>query len=253
MQTVMKVFTWSPIIWKGGERKEKNFQTAHYVGLDFENPEVTVEGFVRSIEDCWHIVGTTRNHQKEKDGHPPVDRFRALLKFEQPITDVHDYRDTVTRLIDRHGADESCCDGARLFFPCRDIVSVQTDVDLYLEPVFKASEDAKKELELMKERHRENAAFHNSNGRLSTFCRKWLLNEIPQGKRSVTCFALGKDFCMAGIDYEDAVYRILCSPTYANQNLPDEILKKIRSQVYYGYRAVYKEMRDMKEKGVAPM
>lgn len=241
IKQILLNYTWSPIVWNTGYRLGENFICAHYLGLDFENPDVSMDSIINTYCDSWHIIGTTKSHQKRKKDKPPMDRFRVLLRFERPITDLNEYKHNVTYHIKHHGADESGNDGARMFHKCTDIVSAMCGDDLYDEPVREAP--LQQEIDQAIEKRIAKAEFHNSYGRMSTFSRRWLLNVIPEGKRSVTVFLLGKELCRAGLECEESINRILRSPTYAGREIAPEVLRKIREQVIAGYKAVEKELR----------
>lgn len=117
---------WSPIVWKDGQRAKLNFLTADLLSLDFDDGLSLDDG----INFCKEaglaaIIGTTRSHQKEKrtalEVKPPCDRFRMIVAAER-CTDIHSYEYTNSVFMDNMACDKSCKDGARLFFPCSEIV-----------------------------------------------------------------------------------------------------------------------------------
>lgn len=235
IKTIVQQYTWSPIIWRDGYRKASNFICAHYLGLDFENPEVSIDDIERSYCDTWHIIGTTKSHQKQKGDQEPCDRFRLVLRLERPITSLEEYKYNTTTHIERLGADPSGNDGARIFHKCSDIIWVLTDPDLFDEPVLPMPE---KPSVPKSEIYAAKAKYHHSYGRMTTYARTWLLNEIPIGQRSVTVFILGKELCRAGLTYEDSINRILASPTYSGRQIDPDILRKIYEQVSAGFKAI---------------
>jgi hypothetical protein len=114
---------WSPILWADGRRKSEKFMYADYAVLDFDRGELSLAEAVRLWADSKHLIGTTRSHQLPKDGLPPRDRFRVAIPWEKRISDAKIYRYNMEKLTERWPADSSCKDCARLFFPCREIVS----------------------------------------------------------------------------------------------------------------------------------
>jgi hypothetical protein len=125
-QLLTKV-VWSPIVFKDGRRLRTHFMGARLLVLDFDSGEMTIARAQDIWCDCRHIIGTTRHHQKVKDGKPACDRFRVVMEFSDIVTSIGDYEATMRHFIDEYGADPACKDGARYFFPCVDIVSVSDD------------------------------------------------------------------------------------------------------------------------------
>lgn len=234
---IMQKFIWSPIIWQAGIRAEKNFSFSYYAALDFENPEVSIDNIQKSFCDSWHILGTTRNHQKVKGDDPAIDRFRLLLKWEEPIFCIRQYRSNVRRLAARYGADLACIDGARLFFPCKEIVS--SDTNGYLEEVWATPDE--EDIEQRREAYLRYAAKNNRIGLMSSYAMRWLANEIPYHQRNNTCLRLGCDLYRAGIEYEECLRRILASPTYQGREISDSLLNEIQRAVSNGYRLAARE------------
>ncbi len=237
IRKIMRNFTWSPIVWRDGHRLKANFLSARYLAFDFENEDVTIADTINSHCDMWHILGTTRSHQQQKGDQHPIDRFRLLLRFDRVITDLAEYEYNVRFHVKRLGSDLSRCDGASMFFKCTDIVSCNVGDGMMDEEVRQIEHSVAEKTQS----HIKRAEFHNSYGRMSSFCARWLMNEIPVGSRSVYCFRLGKELCRAGLEYDDSVRRILASPTYRDKALDSKLLNKIRKQVEDGYKAVYEE------------
>lgn len=115
--------TWSPCIWDGGRRAKKNFLYADMIGIDFDAGRWAVQDCidVMDMAGLWSVIGTTKSHQKPKGG-VTCDRFRLVCKFSERITDRDVYEYNANKIIDSMPADSSCQDGARLFFPCTEIV-----------------------------------------------------------------------------------------------------------------------------------
>lgn len=116
-------YVWSPCVWKDGKRCQENFLRADWAVLDFDSGEMTLEEACRIFCDTIHLIGTTKSHQIAKDGKPACDRFRVVLKLERTTTDLGEYRATMASLVTRYPADPAPKDGARFFFPCREIAS----------------------------------------------------------------------------------------------------------------------------------
>lgn len=119
-------FAWSPIVWVGGIRKADAFASALWCALDFDDGTYTLAQAMDDVTQAGlaHVIGTTKSHGKPKGDTPACDRFRMLLRFDR-VVDSRAIYDRAMRaaMQDFVGADKSCKDAARFFFPCVDIVS----------------------------------------------------------------------------------------------------------------------------------
>lgn len=113
---------WSPNVFKGGHRLEQNFLGSYICALDFDAPYTPLECAIEEFKDYSHIIGTTKSHQKEKNG-VVCDRYRVVLWWDKLITDLPLYKHNIALKTHEYYADKACKDGARFFFPCVDIVS----------------------------------------------------------------------------------------------------------------------------------
>jgi len=110
-------FVWSPVIYTDEHRREKSFLQSEVLALDFDNG-MSLDAAVRKFSTFRHIIGTTKSHGIAGD------RFRVLLFFTNPITCLDTFKNTMRIYTDLHGADKACKDGARFFYPCKEVVSV---------------------------------------------------------------------------------------------------------------------------------
>ena len=204
-------FPWSGIQWLGGRRAQRHFGRAAWCVLDFDDGALSLPQAVNIFSDSVHVIGTTRSHQKEKKGLPPCDRFRVLLKFEQPIEDLETYRATMAYYIDRHGADPSCVDGARFFWPCVEIVSMQADgfAQEICTPVAYEPRD------------------YSVYREMKTMPR-WIEGILKfgcgEGYRNTTCYKLGVHLTHCGFSTNEIVDLIAKSPIYLSL---DEITRAV--------------------------
>lgn len=111
----------SPCIWSHGVRKKANFRMAEWIGLDFDEG-MSLEEAKETFEPYIHVIGTTRSHQKEKGGKV-CDRFRVFLRLSDRCQSIRDYEATADMLVKKYGADPAAKDGARLFWPCNEIIA----------------------------------------------------------------------------------------------------------------------------------
>lgn len=119
---------WSPCVWQNNNRLSSEFESAHFLVLDFDDdgPETMAE-VNHTLRDHKRIIATTKSHQKPKNGLV-CDRYRLIIPFERPIYDYAIYKSTYLQALKRfYWADQACHDGARFFFPCNKIVCVDRE------------------------------------------------------------------------------------------------------------------------------
>lgn len=136
---------WSPIVWKNNYAKTDNFESSSFLALDFDTPgEETMEEINHSLQDHKRIIATTKSHNILKNGIV-CDRFRLIIPFTKTITDYKTYKYTYQRALDKYPwADKSCTDGARFFFPSKEVVFFDRESEYkweVLEPAFDPEAD----------------------------------------------------------------------------------------------------------------
>lgn len=117
---------WSPIVWKDGHRRGDNFIASYFLALDFEDEDYPLSRAFDDFGDFIHIIGTTKSHQQWKDKKPPMDRFRVVIPWDRPITSAREHRYNMLEASRLYPCDPACKDAARYFFPCREVISVNT-------------------------------------------------------------------------------------------------------------------------------
>jgi hypothetical protein len=218
-------FVWSPIRFKDGVRRQANFEAANWCALDFETPDLTLEAAQALFIDRTHLIGTTRNHRKAKGDLPPLDRFRVVMRWERPITDLRLYRWNMRRMTDRYPCDVACRDGARFFFPCRQVTQMEVEglleeVDTHIPAWFDA------------ELHPEFQAAAADAGLLPSWVTWALRVVIPVGQRNPTIYRMAKDLSKYGLDEEAIVAIVVGGKTYGGQEKVDKtVLAEIRKTV----------------------
>jgi hypothetical protein len=108
---VITEFVWSPCLWRGGVRKKENFLGAYFCVLDFDG-ETTLEQAHDIFLPYVCLIGATKSHTPDKH------RFRVILVFERPITDVKKYEYNMHKYTEKFKSDPKAVDAARMFFPC---------------------------------------------------------------------------------------------------------------------------------------
>lgn len=229
-------FVWSPCIWRDGVRKQDNFLRADWCVLDVDSPEMPLAEACKRFGDMVHIIGTTKSHLKDKGG-VVCDRYRVMLLFERAITNLRDYRYTMSRVVRRYPVDQQPKDGARFFFPCTEII--QSSAEGYVEECLEAPETFEHPDQGWYEAYAEA-------GTLPPFARWALTSIIPVGERNTTFFRASKDLTKTGIKRTEIVQMIIASKTYGNQVSPDLVLE-IESCVGNGIKAALRESADGRE------
>ncbi len=194
---------WSPVTWDGGRRRQDCFKRADLCVLDFDSPEMSLAEALRAFCDSAHIIGTTRNHQKEKSGIT-CDRFRVVLRFDRPITCLRSYVYSLQKVVSRYPADPSPKDGARFFFPCREIVSVATDG--YTETAYEAPPPPDRSVQI--------AALRRA-GRLGTipaWAKRLVTEGAAIGDRHTACYRLGAQLVHTGLSEEEIIGIVMQGP-----------------------------------------
>lgn len=220
-------FVWSGIVWRDGRRRTDDFLFADFAVFDFDSPAYPLAQALEDFVDCRHVIGTTKSHQKAKGRQLPCDRFRVVIPFDQRIEVLEDYQYTMRLLTQRFDMDRACVDGARYFFPCKDIVSVGTDG-------------------YAQEAHRNPRQRIQSPSAQAGFVPTWavcvLKSVIPEGERNLTVYRVAKDLIRGGWTEAEVTEAIVKSPTYQHQ-LNYLVLKKVADAVRGACRKVERERK----------
>lgn len=191
---VMLTRVWCPVVYRAGYRCEDNYLSASVIPLDFDCGW-SLEQVSNNLCDMQHIIGTTRSHT------PEYNRFRVLLLLPEPCYDLRAYRATCAKWISFYDADPSCKDGARFFWPCREIISVcQTGdfVELVTPPIAALE---------------TTPLGHSCQG-----AGPWLSSQIslivPKGQRNSVFYAYGCKGAEEGMDRIDMINYAKSNPTW---------------------------------------
>lgn len=219
----------APGIFKDGHRHEKNWLYSDWICLDFDDGEMTVRQAVENVFCDWtHIIGVTMSHQL---GPAPRDKFRVLIPLEHRIDELSLYRHQLATAMKRWPCDPQCKDGARFFYPCREVVSVnigepwEINIDVPPEP-----------------KHVARSAVRASNHVIAPWALHALKTPWPERTRNNTCYRIGAALGIHGFPVSDIVAFILKSPTYAGKSLPKTLTDEISRAVENG---VNRALRDL--------
>lgn len=112
--------SWTAGVFKDNYRTKANFISTDIIGLDFDDSLGLNEAQIL-FANYKHIIATTRNHQKEKNG-VVCDRFRVILKLKYPITTQEQFTLTYMDLMKLYPTDPACKDASRMYYPCVEII-----------------------------------------------------------------------------------------------------------------------------------
>jgi len=221
---------WSHAVLKSNHRVTKDFVCAHVLGVDFDESDLTIAEALNVWADMQLIVGTTKSHQKEKNGSRPKDRFRVVFFFESPVVDPEAVKATQEHFVKHFSADGNAKDAVRYYRPCVEIVHVNND-GYFLDPEPAPKHSAKRAQKSAKLREKRYQPF----GIVPPRTLAALSAPIPMGERNDTRFMIAKDLYDAGYS-EDQIYELITnSPTYQHNQLTqdqfDDIWKSIRSGI----------------------
>ena len=122
-------YAWSGIVWKDGRRLKTTFLHSDFCVLDIDDTEhrYPLAQAIQDFADCIHLIGTTRNHQKDKSGSV-CDRYRVVLPWSERIVERRVFEWSMKKIQANNDAiDASTLSAAQHFFPCSEIVSMSTD------------------------------------------------------------------------------------------------------------------------------
>lgn len=137
---------WSPIITKEPYLIEENYKECTYLVLDIDNSpdqkQLRLDESLALFAPFKHVIATTKNHQVEKvtkggKVKPATDRYRVILFFDKPVTDLSHYKNLWNFYVEYLGLREivdPLKDGARFYYPSKEIISKKLEgLDLKTE------------------------------------------------------------------------------------------------------------------------
>ena len=217
-------FAWSPVQWKDGRRLKANFIRANWCVLDFDNGLTSLAQAKRMFEDCVHVIGTTKSHGKSKNGNPPCDRFRVMVKFDEPIEDLRDYEATMAYYIDKYDTDKTCKEGARFYWPCTEVV--QWSDSGYTWESFKAPPPPPP----------VDYSVYREHGFLPRYIIGFLKMGLPKGNRNNLCNQIAYIAAQCDFPEHTITQAIIDSPTNWEGFSRDEIVRAVKSGFAAGKR-----------------
>jgi hypothetical protein len=205
---------WSNCVWNYCRRISTEFKESYFLALDFDSPETTLLQAIKEWSDTRHVIGTTKNHGKEKHGIV-CDRFRIIAPWSETIFSLNSFKQNQKRFIKLYDSDPACSGAAQLYFPCRDIVSVN-------EEGYSANVEPEKIWAQKIKNHKPIS--------VSPSVRYTLQSEVvPAGTRNNKFFSVALHLFDCGMEEERIIGLILDSPTYRGQPVEKEIAATVKS------------------------
>jgi hypothetical protein len=200
----------SPCMWANGDRKKANFRCADWIGLDFDEG-MTLEEAKTTFEPFLHVIGTTKSHQKDKNGKV-CDRFRVFLKLADRITDPEQMELTTKKLVRKYGADSKATDNARMFWPCEEVVVCKYHGKIVhpisIEEMQRIEERRKRSIVEYEQRLQK---YYAPSGSLPSRYRRMLEHGVPDGDRNNRTFQIAKELAKVGRSESDVFHEIFFS------------------------------------------
>lgn len=183
-------------VFKTGIVTKEDFRLANCVGLDFDSGYTLKQAKV-DFKKFKCIIATTKSHGKKKNGKIQ-DRFRVILFFTEPITDISVFYATYKKLESKFNKlDKACKNPNRWFYPSKSVVMVNRQ-GVMVKPVVDRGEGTKTAVEA-------SNYLKIGKGKLSKKTKTYLRRGIPEGERNATTFKIAKDFQENGFSEDDAV------------------------------------------------
>lgn len=187
-------FVWSPCVWRGGIRKKSNFISSSFCALDFDDGFLSLRQAMRLWCDTWHIVATTKSHQKEKHGGDAWDRYRFVIPWDSEITDLATYEASMKHAAKANDAkaDRSALDGARFFYPSKRVDNVFGTGD-YTQEVKVPRRYEERKVEVGEK---------PTKGKFAPWTQRFFDRGAVPGERNKTLFIVAIDLWRCGYNHE---------------------------------------------------
>lgn len=193
---------WSPCVWEKGIRLKQNFLGTELLVLDIDK-DWRIEDAIDYVKqaEAWCLIGTTKSHTDEQH------RFRLIMRWRKRITDVSLYEHNLDRFIATTPADRACRDGARFFYPCREIVYAQDGLSI---PVLD-----------IPPRKPVPSQPHFKMDRVPPWMQEELRAGVPEGRRNRTTFRFALHLKQRGVLQNEAeqILAPIVSPGFTKTEL----------------------------------
>lgn len=203
---------WSPIVWKSDHREQAAFKSADYGALDCDGT-YPLDQACKDWCDTNSLIITT------KSDTPSSRRYRIIFPWASRITDVDLFVYNQSLLVDRYEFDAQCIDGARLYWPGKEVIQLVDDgLD---QPVEALPEDYSR----IDDRAINTLVKYRSMGEAGIFPTNisgWLRGQGVEGQRNTNCYLCGKYLTFWGME-EDQIIKLV-----SGSKLPLDSYKSLR-------------------------
>lgn len=211
-----------PTIMGDGIRRRERFLFADWLTLDFDKECISLQEAIYVFKSHIHVIGTTKNHQKQKGKNPPADRFRVFLKFVERVRKWQDYEESLQRLGNTYGADPRAFCASQPFHPLTEIISVNAcgklvDIVKYIPPPPTPP--------------KPKPVRETDDKKMPDYVQDWLTNGVTD-RRNDTCFKIGSILTACGWNEDEILQKVLASPIPLDSS-PDRV-KEVRDAVRNG-------------------
>ncbi len=133
LAALIQNYNWAPGLFSERRRRISNFLKTELFVLDIDDG-CSLDEARELFKEYKHIIATSRNHQKEKNG-VTTDRFRVVLFIDGCITNDAAFKSTFTA-VQRQWPfiDPSCKDSSRFYYRCIELSNVNATGRL-IQPV----------------------------------------------------------------------------------------------------------------------
>lgn len=200
--------------FKHNHRSLDNFISCETIGLDIDNSiedcaKLSLDDAVEMFKSYKHLILTTKNHQKNKNG-VVADRFRVILYLERKIENIEDYYATWDGLKKLYPAiDVQCKDASRFWYPSLQLISRRDDGAL-VTPLKSITQIRKPEFKPIVD--------HSTKGKLARTTIDFINNGAPSGDWNGNLFKAAKDIQEQGYSEDEAI-DMLTKPSELPGNL----------------------------------
>lgn len=209
---------WSSFVFDNGYRHGDNWLRCDVFAIDIDEG-CTIEEAKQLFKEYNYAILTSKSHQIEKNG-VVCDRFRVIIPLTESIFDKEIYKNTWYSFSNRFPfIDQQCKDFARFYYKSKDLLYVNQGktLDPVLESILpKVYEKPKLELKLTK-------------GKLSRYTMEFIVEGAKSGKRNIACFKAAKDFQEQGYTIEEAIERLMKSPSIGDDFTEFEVERTVES------------------------
>lgn len=194
--------TWSCGLFRDDYRNLKNFELADLFAIDVD-AGCTINEARLLFAGHKHIIATTRNHLKPKNGIV-CERFRVVLVLDRAIVRMEDNYATFEALKAQFPfIDPACGDASRMFYPCVELISVNEDgLDITARIADESVATANRQsgsAELLPA---------STRGRLATSTTRFCVEGAPVGERHKALVKALLDFKQNGYSQAEASRRL---------------------------------------------